>query len=112
MRDRSMPRSRGEPARQRRDEGAAGGLRRAVIALGRAHLEERIELDRTSRARVRDVLLRPGRRGLRGARRCEAVGVGAARPSRAAGTLAAAPPSPAITATTAPTSAVSPSFVL
>ncbi len=33
----------GEPARERRDRGAAGEPRRAVIALGRAHLEERIE---------------------------------------------------------------------
>ena len=41
----------GEPARQRRHDGAAGKLRRAVIALGRAHLEERIELDRRRRRR-------------------------------------------------------------
>ena len=51
MRPRSMPASRREPARQRRDDGAARDPGRAEIALGRAHLEERIE--RTARRRAR-----------------------------------------------------------
>src|SRR5262245_60424805 len=37
---------RREPTRQRRHASAAGEPRRAVVALRRAHLEERIELDR------------------------------------------------------------------
>ena len=42
-RARSIPRSRGEPSRQGRDRGAADA-RRSVVALGRAHLAERIHV--------------------------------------------------------------------
>ena len=61
MRLRSIPEFDRQSARQRRDHAAAGQPRRAVVALGRAHLEERIEGDRRACATRR----RRERRGRR-----------------------------------------------